>query len=234
MDWNDNSITYDHGTYRTWSWHDHDMIMTIVFLGSCHDHCTISVNVDTCCENIVASYPIILSNKDTHTCRLMNLLMVWRDRLWVTYCYKGRTYRETYFVKMGNNKVYRLTSVKRDFLLNFNLDNDASQIGKLDDIFCSFLCVQKNQPCVNGQWQCCTTFFKTIVTVPVAMCALLILSAMKAMNLSVGILWYMEPELLAWISSIWKKKWNEKKWGVIPNVVQLQPAERFAQLQVRQ
>ena len=102
---------------------------------------------------------------------------------------------------MGNNKVYQLTSVKTDAnsLLIFNLGNDASQIGKLgaDDIFCSFLCVQKNQPCVNGQRQGCTTFFKTTVTVLVAMCALLIFSAMKAMDLSVEILRYMEPELLA-------------------------------------
>ena len=93
---------------------------------------------------------------------------------------------------MGNNKVYRLTSVKTDAnSLIFNLGNDASQIGKLgaaDDIFCSFLCVQKNQPCVNGQRQGCTTFFKTIVTVLVAMCALLILSAMKVIDLPVEIL----------------------------------------------
>ena len=93
---------------------------------------------------------------------------------------------------MGNNKVYRLTSVKTDAnsLLIFNLGNDASQIGKIgaDDIFCSFLCVEKNQPCVNGQRQGCTTSFKTIVTVLVAMCALLILSAMKAIDLPVEVL----------------------------------------------
>ena len=95
---------------------------------------------------------------------------------------------------MGNNKVYRrLTSIKTDAnsLLIFNLGNDASQIGKLeaDDILCPFLCVQKNQPpCVNGQRQGCTTSFKTIVTVLVAMCALLILSAMKAIDLPVEIL----------------------------------------------
>ena len=73
---------------------------------------------------------------------------------------------------MGNNKVYRLTGVKTEAnSLIFDLGNDASQIGKLgaDDIFCSFLCVQKNQPCVNGQRQGCTMFFKTIVIVLVAM-----------------------------------------------------------------
>ena len=92
---------------------------------------------------------------------------------------------------MGNNKVYRLTSVKTDAnsLIIFNLGN-ASQIGKLgaDDIFCSFLCVQKNQPYVNGQRQGCTTFFKTIVTVLVAMCALLILFAMQVIDLSVDVI----------------------------------------------
>ena len=48
---------------------------------------------------------------------------------------------------MGNNKVYRRTSVKTDAntLLIVNLGNDTSQIGKLgaDDILCPFLCVQK-------------------------------------------------------------------------------------------
>ena len=48
---------------------------------------------------------------------------------------------------MGNNKVYRLTSVKTDANppLIFNLGNDASQIGKLgaDEVFCPFLWVQK-------------------------------------------------------------------------------------------
>ena len=56
-------------------------------------------------------------------------------------------------------------------------------------------------------------------------------SAMKAIDLPVEILWHMESELLAWKLNVWKK---EKKRGVILNVVQLQPAERFAQLQVRQ
>ena len=72
----------------------------------------------------------------------------------------------TYFVKMGNNKVYRLTSVKTDAnSLIFNLGNDASQIGKLepDDTFCPFLCVQKNQPLVNGQRQGCTMFAKLLL-----------------------------------------------------------------------
>ena len=104
-----------------------------------------------------------------------------------------------YFVKMGNNKVYQLTSVETDAnsLLIFNLGNDTTQIGKLgaDDIFCPFLCVQKNQPCVNGRRQGCTTFFKTIATVLVAMSALSILFAMKPIDLSVER--YMEPELLA-------------------------------------
>ena len=56
---------------------------------------------------------------------------------------------------MGNNKVYRqLTSVKTDanslLISDFNLGNDASQIGKLgaDVIFCPFLCVQK----INLLW----------------------------------------------------------------------------------
>ena len=95
---------------------------------------------------------------------------------------------------MGNNKVYRqLTSVKTDanFLI-FNLGNDASR--------CRFLSLPvrpKNQPLVNGQQQGCTTFFKTIVTVLVAMCALSILSAIKAIDISVEILKYMEPELSA-------------------------------------
>ena len=47
-------------------------------------------------------------------------------------------------------------------LLIFNLGNDASQIGKLgaDNKFCPFLCVQKNQPCVNGQRQVLYHVFK--------------------------------------------------------------------------
>ena len=92
---------------------------------------------------------------------------------------------------MGNNNVYRPTSVKTDAnsLLIFNLGNDTGQIGNLEPMTFSVpSCVQKNQPCVNGQRQGCTTFFETIVTVLVAMCALLILSAMKAIDLPVEIL----------------------------------------------
>ena len=75
---------------------------------------------------------------------------------------------------MGNNKVYRSTSVKTDAnsLLIFNLGIDASQIGKLgaDDTFCPFLCVQKIRLVRMGN--------DSAVIVLVAVCALLILPAM--------------------------------------------------------
>ena len=94
-----------------------------------------------------------------------------------------------------------------------------------------FSCVQKNQPCANGQRHGGTMFFKTIVTVLVALCAQLILSAINLM-LSLGITPNVEPGLSGFITKHKNQNQKEKKRGV-PKPIQLQ-TQRFAPLQVIQ
>ena len=156
----------------------------------------------------------------------MNLLMVWQDRLWVTYRYKCRTYREIQFISS------KWETIKYIGLLVVQVSRQTPTLF-LSLTWVVMLAKSENlEPMTFSVLSC---MFKKSASCEWATIGLYhvfqnYFSAMKAIDLPVENLWYMESELLAWKSNVWKK---EKKRGVILNVVQLQ-TQRFAQLQVRQ